>query len=177
MCFIYTEEKKPPPKPINPCVPSPCGPNSECRVSDSRAVCSCTTGMLGAPPNCRPECLIHQDCPNHLACVRSKCRDPCVGSCGFNAQCTTHNHQPVCSCLAGYEGDPFSGCSPVQGKIFLFFGAWILRSYQYFTCEYSLLSSFYLLIPRYLEKLCSVISNLYLPLTCTTHNALLYYNF
>nr|CAD7425818.1 unnamed protein product [Timema monikensis] len=112
--FVLCSREAPkPPIPQNPCVPSPCGANSECRVVESRPVCSCLSGMLGAPPNCRPECLIHQDCPTHLACVRNKCRDPCVGSCGFNAQCTVHNHQPVCACNQGYEGDPFSGCNPV----------------------------------------------------------------
>lgn len=95
----------------NPCMPSPCGGNSQCRVVDHRPVCSCLPGMLGAPPNCRPECLIHADCPNRLACIGSKCKDPCVGSCGFNALCNVVNHQPVCSCQQGYHGDPFSGCS------------------------------------------------------------------
>lgn len=71
--------------------------------------------MLGAPPNCRPECLIHADCPTRLACLQSKCRDPCTGSCGFNARCTVINHQPVCSCEPGYQGDPFSGCNAVAG--------------------------------------------------------------
>lgn len=112
---MFFVEPRPAP-PTNPCVPSPCGANSDCRVVDGRPVCSCLTGMLGAPPNCRPECLIHQDCPTHLACVRNKCRDPCTGSCGFNARCTVHNHQPVCTCNPGFEGDPFSGCNPVQGK-------------------------------------------------------------
>lgn len=71
--------------------------------------------MLGAPPNCRPECLIHADCPTRLACLQSKCRDPCTGSCGFNARCTVINHQPVCSCEPGYQGDPFNGCNAVAG--------------------------------------------------------------
>lgn len=95
----------------NPCFPSPCGANSECREYDNRPVCSCLPGMLGAPPNCRPECLIHADCPTRLACLQSKCRDPCTGSCGFNAKCTVINHQPVCSCEPGYQGDPFNGCN------------------------------------------------------------------
>lgn len=71
--------------------------------------------MLGAPPNCRPECLIHADCPTRLACLQSKCRDPCTGSCGFNSRCTVINHQPVCSCEPGYQGDPFNGCNAVAG--------------------------------------------------------------
>lgn len=111
--------------PTNPCVPSPCGSNSECRVIENRPVCSCQPGMLGAPPNCRPECLIHSDCPTKLACVRNKCKDPCAGSCGFNTQCTVVNHQPVCSCSPGFQGDPFSGCNPipVTGKNRLIFYA------------------------------------------------------
>lgn len=102
--------------PINPCMPSPCGSNAECRVIDKRPVCSCLTGMLGAPPNCRPECIIHADCPTKLACVQNKCRDPCKGSCGFNAQCLVVNHQPVCTCIPGFQGDPFSGCNAIPGK-------------------------------------------------------------
>lgn len=105
-----------PQTPYNPCMPSPCGSNSECRVVDKRPVCSCLPGMLGAPPNCRPECIIHADCPTKLACVQNKCRDPCAGSCGFNTHCTVVNHQPVCACLPGYQGDPFSGCNPVKGN-------------------------------------------------------------
>lgn len=100
----------------NPCIPSPCGPNSECREVEDRAVCSCTIGMLGAPPNCRPECVIHQDCPSNRACLAQKCQDPCVGSCGFNARCNVQNHQPVCNCLENYEGDPYAGCNMRQGK-------------------------------------------------------------
>lgn len=81
-------------------------------------MCSCLAGMLGTPPYCRPECLIHADCPTKLACLNNKCRDPCIGSCGFNAQCTVVNHQPICSCHEGFQGDPFSGCGPVPaGKL------------------------------------------------------------
>lgn len=113
-------EVEPRPAPVSLCIPSPCGPNADCRVVDSRPVCSCLAGMLGAPPNCRPECVIHQDCPLHLACFGNKCKDPCVGSCGFNAQCNVQNHRPLCTCLPGFEGDPFSGCNPIQGKCVLF---------------------------------------------------------
>jgi hypothetical protein len=50
------------------------------------------------------------------ACVQQRCEDPCVGSCGFNALCNVHNHQPICSCFDGYEGDPYSGCNVRQGE-------------------------------------------------------------
>lgn len=110
-----------PPKSINPCLLGTCGPNSECHVLDGRAVCSCSFGMLGAPPNCRPECVIHQECPSSRACIAQQCQDPCIGSCGFNARCTTQNHQPICSCIEGYEGDPYASCTPRQSE-YNFFG-------------------------------------------------------
>lgn len=106
----------PPPIDTNPCIPSPCGPNAECRETGGRAVCLCAFGMLGAPPNCRPECVIHQDCPSNRACQSQRCQDPCIGSCGFNARCTTQNHQPICSCMDGFEGDPYASCTHREGK-------------------------------------------------------------
>lgn len=96
--------------PSNPCYPSPCGPNSQCRDSFGVPSCSCLPTFIGAPPNCRPECAINQDCASNLACIRSKCVDPCPGSCGLNALCTVINHTPTCTCFEGYVGDSFSQC-------------------------------------------------------------------
>lgn len=111
------EERRPP---VNPCLPNPCGPNAKCRDINNRAECSCLPGMFGAPPSCRPECVINQDCPSNRACIRQRCEDPCVGTCGFNALCTTQHHQPKCSCLEGYEGDPYTGCNMHQSEYILF---------------------------------------------------------
>lgn len=44
-------------------------------------------------------------------CVQNKCRDPCPGMCGQNAECAVVNHQPFCTCRTGFTGDPFSFCS------------------------------------------------------------------
>jgi hypothetical protein len=44
--------------------------------------------------------------------MNEKCRDPCPGSCGLNAQCEVINHTPICSCLDQYTGDPFTNCYP-----------------------------------------------------------------
>lgn len=99
----------PPPRRVV-CEPSPCGPNSQCRIVGDQPACSCLPNYIGRPPNCRPECINDLECPNHLACKNDKCRDPCPGSCGNNAQCTIVNHKPVCSCLPGYIGDPISSC-------------------------------------------------------------------
>lgn len=105
---------------IDPCNPSPCGPNSHCRSSNGQAVCSCVTGFKGSPPSCRPKCIISTDCPRNRACSNQKCIDPCLGTCGLSAQCSVINHNPVCSCFEQYTGNPFVQCIP-QSKIFLFF--------------------------------------------------------
>lgn len=117
-CF-YLHCLGPPPQaiePTNPCIPSPCGPNSECRAVGDQPACSCRPNFIGSPPNCRPECVVNTDCPSNRACISEKCRDPCPGSCGFNADCRVQNHIPICTCISGYSGDPFTQCSPIVGK-------------------------------------------------------------
>lgn len=102
--------------PISSCIPSPCGPNSQCNEVNGVPVCSCLRNYVGRPPNCRPECVIDVECPGNLACISEKCRDPCPGSCGFHASCSVVKHVPICTCNQGYTGDPFAGCSIVPRK-------------------------------------------------------------
>lgn len=97
-------------------MPSPCGPNSQCRAIGSTPACTCLPNYVGRAPNCRPECTINAECPSNLACQKEHCRDPCPGSCGSSAICRVVNHGPVCTCLPGLTGDPFSGCSPVPAS-------------------------------------------------------------
>lgn len=115
------EEPRLPTRPTNPCVPSPCGPNSQCRAVGETPVCSCLPNFVGRAPNCRPECTLNSECPANLACINERCKDPCPGSCGFNAFCNVVNHSPVCSCETGYTGDPFAGCSPTRKQLSAFF--------------------------------------------------------
>lgn len=61
---------------------------------------------------CQPECIINSDCSSNRACIRSKCQDPCPGTCGANAQCQVINHLSTCSCVTGFTGDPFRYCTP-----------------------------------------------------------------
>lgn len=105
--------------PKDVCSPSPCGPNSLCRQINGQAVCSCVPGYIGAPPSCRPECVVSSECPLSQACSNQKCRDPCPGTCGIGATCQVVNHNPVCSCPPRYTGDPFLNCFPLPGKITL----------------------------------------------------------
>ena len=100
--------------PVNPCQPSPCGPNSECRVSGDSPSCSCLPEFIGSPPRCRPECVSNSECPSSQACINQKCRDPCPGICGQNAECRVFSHTPMCLCSEGFTGDPFSVCTPIQ---------------------------------------------------------------
>lgn len=113
MLIIIVE---PPPQkdPINPCYPSPCGPNSECKAIGESPSCSCLREFIGTPPNCRPECVSNTECPSSLACINKKCKDPCPGSCGQNSECRVISHTPMCVCLAGFTGDAFSFCTQIQ---------------------------------------------------------------
>lgn len=98
-------------------MPTPCGPNSQCQVRGETFACSCLENYIGVPPNCRPECTINPECPPQLACMQQRCRNPCDGICGVNAQCSVVNHNAVCSCNENFKGDPFSLCQPVdKGK-------------------------------------------------------------
>lgn len=83
-----------------------------CSERNGEARCSCIEPYIGDPytTGCRPECVYNAECPSSLACIKQHCRDPCVGTCGSNAECAVVNHIPACSCVRGYEGDPFTGC-------------------------------------------------------------------
>lgn len=110
-CSPVIPEKPEERKPENPCMPSPCGPNSICQIKQGHPVCSCVANYIGNPPYCRPECTLNSECPQNKACIQEKCQDPCVGSCGANAKCDVIAHSSYCSCLSGYEGDAFTGCT------------------------------------------------------------------
>lgn len=98
---------------VNPCIPSPCGPNSQCRVVGEQPACSCLPNYIGRSPNCRPECSINAECPGTQACQNERCKDPCPGSCGSFTTCVVVKHAPLCQCVAGYTGDPFTVCTPL----------------------------------------------------------------
>lgn len=102
-----------------PCVPSPCGPFSECKDNGGIASCSCTLNYIGAPPSCRPECSVNTDCLPSMACINEKCRNPCPGSCGLNAHCYVRNHLPICKCDDNYAGDAFTECKYIGMLLFL----------------------------------------------------------
>ncbi|XP_047739044.1 uncharacterized protein LOC108675679 isoform X2 [Hyalella azteca] len=93
-----------------PCSENECGPHALCRVENSQPVCTCMPGLTGSPPNCKPECLDNQDCPREAACINQLCQNPCPGACGTGAQCSVHNHSPVCTCDPPLTGNPLVAC-------------------------------------------------------------------
>ncbi|KAF2350556.1 EGF-like domain [Trinorchestia longiramus] len=97
----------------DPCSGNPCGPNSRCQAYRSERVCSCLPGYKGTPPQCRPECVRAEECSPTKACLVNKCVDPCPGICGVNAECFVVSHNPICSCIHGYTGDPFVRCTEI----------------------------------------------------------------
>ena len=76
-----------------PCNPSPCGANAKCEERNNAASCTCLPEYSGDPyVECRPECILNQDCPYTKTCLRNKCIDPCPGLCGANAECVVAMH-------------------------------------------------------------------------------------
>jgi hypothetical protein len=108
--FTYIDT---PIEPINPCYPSPCGPNSQCKSINNQAICSCLPTFIGSPPGCRPE--------SNEACTNQKCSDPCVAVCGKNADCKVINHSPICTCRPKFTGDPFTHCFPIPSNYYYLF--------------------------------------------------------
>lgn len=103
---------------VAPCSPSPCGPNAVCRELNGAGSCTCLPEYFGNPyEGCRPECIINSDCTSDRACIRSKCQDPCPGTCGPRAVCHVINHSPSCTCLPDHTGDPFSYCNQISKSL------------------------------------------------------------
>lgn len=102
------------------CDPSPCGPNARC----NNGTCSCLPEYQGDPyRECRPECILNNDCPRDKHCVRNKCVEPCPGSCAINAKCEVFNHISMCSCPLGFTGNAFILCSEIKGIYKIFFSS------------------------------------------------------
>lgn len=112
---------------ITPCQPNPCGYNADCIERNGVGSCVCKDNFFGDPyESCRPECVLNADCPSHLACINSKCKDTCAGACGINSECRVVNHVSNCICIVGYTGNPYSNCYLIQEerkKNFLYYAS------------------------------------------------------
>lgn len=106
-------------KPPSPCTPNPCSPGAICVVTPTgQSMCQCPPGFGGeptGPEGCHGfECLDDKDCSDRQSCMAHRCRDPCPGACGVNANCRVELHRPVCSCKPGLGGNPSTRCYPLQ---------------------------------------------------------------
>lgn len=102
-------------EPVSPCVPNPCGPGAQCVITpEGNSMCRCPDGMGGdptGPGGCQGyECVVDDNCADHQACIGYRCRDPCPGSCGVNADCRVEKHHPVCTCFPDFTGNPVIRC-------------------------------------------------------------------
>lgn len=104
--------------PSNTCLPTPCGPYSQCQVDDRGSPsCTCLPDFIGLPPQCRPQCISNSECPSNEACINQQCRDPCPNLCGLNAECRVFTHTPMCLCPNRFTGDPFTLCNPIETTV------------------------------------------------------------
>lgn len=113
---------------INPCLyENVCSPRAECKTSNHLAVCRCPDGLFGNPYiDCRPEvsveCKIDTDCPHKLACIDSKCQDPCIvlAPCQLPSRCevVSPTASPMktmlCICPEGYVSSGSGTCKPTE---------------------------------------------------------------
>lgn len=112
--FLCTTSLVRPIEIYRPCNPSPCGANALCKERDGAGSCACMKDYFGDPYlSCRPECIQNSDCDRSRACENTKCVDPCIGSCGLNAECKVRFHTPQCHCINGYTGDATQICHAI----------------------------------------------------------------
>lgn len=52
-----------------------------------------------------------------MVCINQKCKDPCPGLCGENAECRVVSHTPLCICSVGFTGDPFIQCNKEKHEV------------------------------------------------------------
>ena len=102
--------------PVNPCQPTPCGPNTICTVNNvGNAICNCVPGMIPKPDTitgCGPECVRDPDCQYGEVCLNQRCvekPDPCDPSpCGPGAVCMTNG---IGNAICRYVESPGSNVS------------------------------------------------------------------
>lgn len=117
---------------LDPCMDSPCGPNTICTVSNHRASCTCLQGMVASPTakiGCvrtpAISCTENRGCPSDFACFGEMCRPVCANDAGClnNERCEAGACKPLCRrdddcrngevcqgliCVSGCRSD--SGC-------------------------------------------------------------------
>ncbi|XP_022241756.1 fibrillin-1-like [Limulus polyphemus] len=97
-----------------------CLDNEKCIDRRCSVICtsdeSCPGGYICETGQCIPGCRNDFECPLMDACISLQCINPCDSptACGTNAQCQPVDHQPFCTCLPNYTGDPRVECNKVD---------------------------------------------------------------
>jgi len=67
------------------------------------------------------DCLVHEDCEENEFCSpppENQCVDACtLDVCGLQAVCSSALHRPVCSCMLGWEGNPYDKCTKTKSRV------------------------------------------------------------
>lgn len=109
---------------LDVCLNNQCGVNALCKAFNHGAICYCAPGYTGnAHYECTnepkhtgeiipPECYSDSDCTYDKTCRNERCVNPCRIDkvCAANAFCSVTNHEAICRCPAGYEGNPRVEC-------------------------------------------------------------------
>ncbi|CAG2055426.1 unnamed protein product, partial [Timema podura] len=85
-----------------------CDANKKCEVQRHKPMCVCKSGFVVndvGELTCAPdqvECARDQECASNLACIESKCQNPCTAlrklPCSLDKTCDVLDHKPVCIC-------------------------------------------------------------------------------
>lgn len=96
-----------------------CACGQTCSAGKCRAKCNpgaCPAGQLCQRGACIAGCRTHHDCPSERSCLNGQCLDPCLkdGACGKNALCKVSEHNAICLCPDGFQGDAKVACEQYE---------------------------------------------------------------
>lgn len=92
-----------------------CGVNANCEIVEHHPVCTCKLGYEGDPESrCYDiSCYGSDDCPTTHICRNGQCAPVCGPNnepCGEEAVCQGVEHEAVCYCPPGSQGNPRTQC-------------------------------------------------------------------